>query len=523
MHLAKRLIRVLSFTGKEVREIIRQPRLLLSLLLGPFLILLLFGVGYVNTFPALRAILVIPNDPAYTGQRDSLREQFNVNKNVMNILDVTVDLEDAQRRLRQGETDVVIALPDNIQQQVGAGAQAIIPVLYSEVDPVGAARIEVGTLNFTNDLNKETVVAAFRRGQAGAGDVRLALTRLDAALGRISDSLAQGEVQQAGQEAPEVRSNADVVVLGAGLMLQLLQSAPITGTTTTVQQQNLAQGETSIRNMNNDVAALQEELDQPTPDPQRLRTRTDAVRKDVRDMQGLTAQFQQMNPYVLAAPFFGQAKNLAGQPTFLNFYTPGVIALLLQHIAITLGALSMVRERTRGSVELFRVAPITPGEILAGKYLGFILFLAVLATALVGLAIFRVDVGGGSYSVLGIPMLGDYLWLAGMLLLLIFASLGLGFGLSMVSKTESQAVQLAMLALLTSVFFSGFFLPLTSFWEPVRALSYALPVTHGILSLQDIMLRGRTPILFYPAVLAGLGLVFAAFAMWRFRREFRRG
>jgi ABC-2 type transport system permease protein len=366
-------------------------------------------------------------------------------------------------------------------------------------------------------------VAAFRRGQAGAGDVREALGRLDAALGRISDSLDKGNPQNVGQESTEVRSNADVVLLGAGLMLQLLQSTPMTNTTTTQQQQNLAQGEQSIRNMNNDVRALQEELEKDTPDPQAVRQRTDAVRRDVRDMQALTNQFQSINPYVLAAPFFGQARNLAGAPTFLNFYTPGVIALLLQHIAVTLGALSMVRERTRGSIEIFRVAPITPGEILAGKYLGFILFLAVLAAALIALAIARVDIGGITYSALGVPMLGDYFWLAGMLLLLIFASLGLGFGLSMISKTESQAVQLAMLTLLTSVFFGGFFLPLTSFWEPVRALSYAIPVTHGILGLQDIMLRGRAPDLIYPLLLLVLGLLFAAFAMLRFRLEFRRG
>jgi ABC-2 type transport system permease protein len=133
--------------------------------------------------------------------------------------------------------------------------------------------------------------------------------------------------------------------------------------------------------------------------------------------------------------------------------------------------------------------------------------------ALIALAIFG----------LGVPMLGDYLWLALSLALLLFASLGLGFALSMLSKTESQAVQLAMLTLLTSVFFGGFFLALNNFWEPVRVLSYALPVTHGILSLQDVMLRGQVPDYFYPLMLGVIGIVLAAFSMWRFSREFRRG
>lgn len=46
--------------------------------------------------------------------------------------------------------------------------------------------------------------------------------------------------------------------------------------------------------------------------------------------------------------------------------------------------------------------------------------------------------------------------------------------------------------LLASVFFSGFVLPITEFNEPVRAIAYTLPVTHGIRLLQDLMLRGGT-------------------------------
>ena len=46
--------------------------------------------------------------------------------------------------------------------------------------------------------------------------------------------------------------------------------------------------------------------------------------------------------------------------------------------------------------------------------------------------------------------------------------------------------------LLASVFFSGFVLPIGEFTEPVRAIAYTLPVTHGIRLLQDLMLRGMT-------------------------------
>ena len=76
--------------------------------------------------------------------------------------------------------------------------------------------------------------------------------------------------------------------------------------------------------------------------------------------------------------------------------------------------------------------------------------------------------------------------------LLLLASLGLGLLVAVVSDSERQAVQLSLLVLLASVFFSGFVLAIDEFTPPVRALAYLLPVTHGIRLLQDLMLRGST-------------------------------
>src|SRR5215470_2140732 len=56
----KTIIRLLSFFNKEINEVRRQPRLVLSLILGPFLILLLFGIGYAGERPKLKTALVLP-------------------------------------------------------------------------------------------------------------------------------------------------------------------------------------------------------------------------------------------------------------------------------------------------------------------------------------------------------------------------------------------------------------------------------------------------------------------------------
>src|SRR5688572_28309825 len=94
---------------------------------------------------------------------------------------------------------------------------------------------------------------------------------------------------------------------------------------------------------------------------------------------------------------------------------------------------------------------------------------------------------------LGVPMQGQWLNLAGVILLELFASLGIGFVISLLSKRDTQSVQFAMLMLLGSVLFSGFFTALYYFTAPVQALAYLLPVTYGIQLLQNVMLRGGAP------------------------------
>jgi ABC-2 type transport system permease protein len=148
-------------------------------------------------------------------------------------------------------------------------------------------------------------------------------------------------------------------------------------------------------------------------------------------------------------------------------------------------------------MELFRVSPATTLEILLGKYFGF----GILSLAIGGLLLALLVL------VLGIPFLGDPRLFIATVLLLTFASLGVGLLISVVADSERQAVQLSLLVLLASVFFSGFVLPVEEFRPEVRTAAYALPVTNGIRLLQDIMLRGSTTSIWQLWVLGGVGLV----------------
>jgi ABC-2 type transport system permease protein len=150
-------------------------------------------------------------------------------------------------------------------------------------------------------------------------------------------------------------------------------------------------------------------------------------------------------------------------------------------------------------------------ELLIGKYIAYAA-LSLLVSGIVGALL---------VGVLGVPMLGTWLLFGGIVLLLTFASLGVGLLISLVADSERQAVQLSMLVLLASVFFSGFVLPVTDFAPWAQYLAYALPVTHGIATLQEHMLRGVVSDTWMLGVLAAIGLVLYVISLLRLRRVLR--
>ena len=201
------------------------------------------------------------------------------------------------------------------------------------------------------------------------------------------------------------------------------------------------------------------------------------------------------------------------QPRLTDYFAPGVIVLLLQHLAVTFAALSIVRDHRLGTMELFRVSPASSAEILVGKYLSYLLFGGLLATILSMLVVFGLQV----------PMLGDWLSYGLVIAALLFACLGIGFVISLAAQTESQAIQYVMIVLLASVFFSGFFLSLRLLWDGVRVVSWGLPATSGIILLQDIMLRGGPPNPVLLGGLAALGVSLFLIAFNLLRRAMARG
>jgi ABC-2 type transport system permease protein len=393
------LIRSFAFLRKEIVAVWRQPRLMATLILGPFLILLLFGLGYRDTPEPFRTVVVADEEAASEIGADPARLGEALGSGI-ELVGVTDDLDEATQRLMSGEVDLVLVAPEDGLEALSRGEQAVFSIVHREIDPVLTGSIElIGRLS-VHKLNQEVLTAAVDRAQE------------------------------------EIRSSG-------GPLADALEDVP------------------------------------------------DA------------------DPALLVSPFTVEASSLVEPPeTQAAYYAPGVLILLVQHLALTFAALSLVRERELGITEMYRVSPLTTREAMSGKYLSFlILGLSLAAMLTVTMLLLGVEIHGP-------------LWSFGLTIaLVIIASLGLGFALSGLARSDSQAVQFSMVVLLVSIFFTGFVLPLDQLTIPIRWVSLLVPGTYGIAGAQDVVFRGETASLLVIGGLAVYALVMGFLAWLALRRD----
>ena len=418
----KYLIRISSFLGKELTEIFRQPKLILTLVLGPFLIMLLFGLAYPNQTRILKTTFVVSDSASFQKEMDTFTKSYN-----STIFDYVIenDKEKALAKLAHNQTDLVIVVPDVSFDVIQNNQQAEFLVYHNEVDPFQIGYIQSIARIYVDELNRQVLQSATAQEQANSGELQSNLKTAIIKTQTLRQSIPAGDVKTATQAA----------------------------------------------DLEKDLTSLDENL----------------------------TTFRSLTPGILVSPFAAKVFGLFGDPlTVTIYFVPAVIVLLLQHVSITFASLSIVRETRSGIMELFKVAPITAFEALVGKYLSYLFFEIILAGVITGLAVW----------LLKIPILGNLLDYALAVVVLIFTSLGVGFLISLISETDTQAVQYSMLLLLASIFFSGFFMDLRLMREPVTVLAWSLPATYGIRMLQDIMLRGSSvpQLVFWGIVSIGIAL-----------------
>ena len=193
------------------------------------------------------------------------------------------------------------------------------------------------------------------------------------------------------------------------------------------------------------------------------------------------------------------------------YFIPGVIGNLMLIMITTVTAFAIVREREIGTLEQMMVTPIRRWEFILGKMVPYFLigcFEAAMLTLIGGLW-FEVPFHGHA-SVLAVGVM-----------IFLLAALSLGVFISTITVTQQQALIGAFFFILPAIMLSGFGTPVSSMPPFFQKLSYVNPLTHVILVLRDVYLKGAGFKLLWPemAAMAVFALLLLGVSVLRFRKS----
>ncbi len=189
-----------------------------------------------------------------------------------------------------------------------------------------------------------------------------------------------------------------------------------------------------------------------------------------------------------------------------RFLLPGALAIVMTIIGTLLSALLVAREWERGTMEALMATPVSVFEILLGKLLPYFV-LAMLAMLIgVGLTVF----------VFNVPLRGSLLALLLLTAVFLLPALGQGLLISVVSKNQFVAAQMALLSgYLPAFMLSGFLFEIDSMPWPIRMLTHIVAARYFVDALQTLFLTGDVWPLLRPDMLAMLVLGLFFFLMAR--------
>jgi ABC-2 type transport system permease protein len=194
------------------------------------------------------------------------------------------------------------------------------------------------------------------------------------------------------------------------------------------------------------------------------------------------------------------------------FLVPGLIAYIVMITSVVSTAVSIVREKERGTMEQVRMAPINALSFVLGKTMPYfvISLISAMAILLVAMVMF------------GLPMRGSWLLLLLTTSLFLVGALGLGLFISSIADTQQVAFQVALLAsFMPTLMLSGFIFPIASMPAFLRGVTYAVPARYFLVALRGIVLKGVGLPMIWPQ-LAALSVYSAAvlvLASARLRRQ----
>ena len=194
-----------------------------------------------------------------------------------------------------------------------------------------------------------------------------------------------------------------------------------------------------------------------------------------------------------------------------NFYIPGVIGIVLQIGTTFATAMAVVREREKGTLEQLLVSPLSRWGLMLGKLVPYLCIGMAMAFLLFIIMHFLFHV----------PIAGNVIAMLFSTLVYVFALLSLGLLVATKAENQMQALQMSMVFMLPSVFFSGFVFPRETMPWIFYAIGALLPTTYFISLMRAIILRGAIFLEYWPnlAILIVMSIFLFCVCALMFRKK----
>ena len=269
------------------------------------------------------------------------------------------------------EVDLVVEAPADPAETIRNDEHATIAVYHTTLDPFDRAFINVAAQSAVDEVNRVVLAEVADTAQERSADYEEALPAARESMGHMADALRRGDETEARAAQADAIDSLTIVEQQLGLSSDVVEGLERTGGT-------------ESDSVGSQVGAERDEIEAlDTTDPEAA-DRAEQIEAELAELETALTEFRSISPRVLVRPFIAAPELAQGTDIPLTtYYSPGVVAVLLQHVVLTFAALSVVSERSTGSTEMFRVGPVRLWEFVVGKFLGYAL-IGVVVGAVAG-------------------------------------------------------------------------------------------------------------------------------------------
>ncbi len=524
--------RLLAVIKKEFKEVIRDKGFMLTIILEPLILMLVFGYTFQANIKNLQTVVVAEEKGIYAQKIIQAVDESEY----FRIAEITDDLGDARRQLKYGLARAVFYIPAEFDQNINKAKKAKITLFldssdYTIYNLLKGASGEVVRDSFRNIVNlvvrdleaeknnnkdrveeiENLIKGAKERSQKTLSEVGDLNRKIKEAYGFLGD--ARGEVENNEDIVKDLQKKTDKIVKDIDkqidkaddledALIQLGQVEPNVKSAVS----SLAEEVDSLKGKMKKAVKEIEDLDIDSEiDAQKSYRHLDELERNLNDnelmakdvdliindleqdyneakekVEKIDLQFKTLKKEFISEPLGLNYQYAFGEISYFQYLAPAIITLILFFIGVVLTVVNIVEERNNKTLFRLATTPLKKTELFGGKFLVFLLvgILEIVYVLVISILFFDVKVVGALWQVFFV------------LILLMGASVGLGLLISTLVRTMRQVSMYLPLIIIPSVLISQTFSPIEVMPKFMQWLAYLSPMLYSNVVLRDIMIKG---------------------------------